>query len=515
MAEERKSAAEQARALRGAYRKAHAPKMSYQRHGASWRLNSLRGWLTALGDANTDIDSNASTLRERSRDLISGGGLARSGPKTLTTNVVGWGIQPKPKIDGEYLGLSDEAREAWERHTLREWNLWAKNQMCDAARQQNFYQMQELAFFSALASGDAFVAFGMKENKRTPYRLVIRILEADRIGTPMSAGSSLIQATADGMIIDGIEIDREGAVKKYWVANRSPLAEANPLTLEYIAVDAFGSETDMPNMLHIVNYERPEQRRGVPFVAPSIEVLKQFDRYINSELAGNLMRSMLALFITSEEDTPKFPMDEAIDPEERISDDDDMQFELAPGIIQKLPAGMKVQTVDPTGSNTAFQSFVETLEQLTGSAMEIPKEVLTKKYESNYTAARSSKLDFWQVVRVYRSHFNDMFNQPIYEAWLSEAVATGRIDAPGFFDDPLMRQAWCGCMWIGASMGHIDPMKEANAAEKRVQLNMTTEEQEAMEYNGNDWSENVIQRRREMAERRDMDGGTQEGETTT
>lgn len=130
--------------------------------------------------------------------------------------------------------------------------------------------------------------------------------------------------------------------------------------------------------------------------------------------------------------------------------------------------------------------------------MEIPKEVLIKKYESNYTAARAALLDFWKTVRVRRTAFNSSFNQPVYEQWLSEAVALGRIEAPGFFDDPAIRQAWCKCIWMGSSMGHVDPLKEAKAARERIDLNMTTQEQEASEYNGNDWNANVRQRKKEM-----------------
>lgn len=98
-----------------------------------------------------------------------------------------------------------------------------------------------------------------------------------------------------------------------------------------------------------------------------------------------------------------------------------------------------------------------------------------------------------------RTAFVESFCQPIYEQWLSEAIATGRIDAPGFFDDPAVRQAWCGCMWMGASMGHVDPLKEANAATVRIANNITTQEQEASEYNGNDWLSNVRQRRKELS----------------
>lgn len=62
-----------------------------------------------------------------------------------------------------------------------------------------------------------------------------------------------------------------------------------------------------------------------------------------------------------------------------------------------------------------------------------------------------------------------------------------------------MRAAWCGCMWNGASMGHVDPLKEINAAEKRIDLNISTQEQEAAEYNGADWLANVRQRNKERA----------------
>ena len=41
-------------------------------------------------------------------------------------------------------------------------------------------------------------------------------------------------------------------------------------------------------------------------------------------------------------------------------------------------------------------------------------------------------------------------------------------------------------------------MKEVHAAAARIANNITTQEQEASEYNGNDWSANVRQRRREL-----------------
>ena len=485
-----------------------ASRMSYGSHGASQIKNALLGWIIEAGDAEDSIDLYSSTRRQRARDLFEGGGLARSGPTTLTTSVVGWGIQPKPKIDGDFLGLSDEQREETERSILREFKLWADTTMCDAERQQNFYGLQQLAFLSMLMSGDVFVLFGMKENKRTPYQTTIRLLEADRVCTPDSSGDSESRETdGGGRIIDGVEINKEGEVIKYHIASRSPIAGNNNSELAWTAIDAYGADTGFPNILHIMTHERPEQRRGVPFVAAEIEALKQFTRYMNAELAANVVSAMLTAFITSEEDDGAFGMEDAVNDEDKVTDDD-LQLELRPGAIYSLPPGKKVETVNPLRSNSQFEAFVSTSITVIASSMGIPKEVLIKKYESNYTAARAALLDFWRTVRVYRTRFNSSFNQPIYEQWLSEAVAAGRIEAPGFFDDPAIRQAWCGCSWMGASMGHVDPLKEVNAAAERIANNITTQEQEASEYNGNDWAANVRQRRKEIETLRDITGAS-------
>lgn len=486
-------------ALGGALNEVRMSATGYGAHGASKTKNSLIGWLYAGGSAEDDIDLQGSVLRKRARDLYVGGGLGRGAPSTLVTNVVGWGVTPKPQIDGELLGMSDDACAEWERKTLREFNLWAKSPMCDAARQQNFWGIQELAFRSQLVSGDVFAIFGMKENKRTPYQTVLRLLESDRVCTPDSDGESEVKSKdGGGRIIDGVEIDKEGAVVRYHISNRHPLMEESTESLAWTTIEAFGSDTGFPNILHLMTFERPEQRRGIPFVAAMIEQIKQLDRYIDSELAANIVSSMLTAFLISDRDDGHLGIEDAVNDEEKVTDDD-LKLELAPGAIYSLPPGKKVHEVNPLRSNSAFEGFVTKLETLIGAGVEIPEEVLMKRYNSNYTAARAALLDFWRIVRRYRARFNDAFNQPVYEQWLAEAVALGRIEAPGFFEDAAIREAWCGCKWMGASQGHVNPVQEANAAKTRIELNISTEEQEAAEYNGNDWNAVVRQRKKEIA----------------
>ncbi len=134
-----------------------------------------------------------------------------------------------------------------------------------------------------------------------------------------------------------------------------------------------------------------------------------------------------------------------------------------------------------------------------GVALELPFEVLIKHFTASYSAARSSLLEAWKFYRVRRSWLAGSFCQPVYEAWMEEAVALGRIDAPGFFDDPLLRRAYCGAVWHGDGPGSIDPLKEASAVEKRLSINLRTLDQEIAEDSGGDVGEVLEQRGRERA----------------
>ncbi len=94
-----------------------------------------------------------------------------------------------------------------------------------------------------------------------------------------------------------------------------------------------------------------------------------------------------------------------------------------------------------------------------------------------------------QIRRYIRLTYVSDFCQPVYEMWLSEAVALGRVKAPGFFSDPLRRAAWCNARWIGPVQGSLDPLKEAKAAVLLIQNGLKTHNQAAREMGGGDWDE--------------------------
>lgn len=75
------------------------------------------------------------------------------------------GLRLKPKIDREVLGIEPEAAYKLERQIEKEWELWADSTDCDAARVDNFCELQQLAFMSWLLSGDCLAMLPVKPRR--------------------------------------------------------------------------------------------------------------------------------------------------------------------------------------------------------------------------------------------------------------------------------------------------------------------------------------------------------------
>lgn len=468
----------------------------YSNHGASKTKKSLIGWISRGGSTKEDIDDNLDTLRQRSRDLYMGTPIATGALKTTRTNVVGSGLRLKSQVDYEFLGLSDEEADKLEAQIEREFGLWADSVHCDAQRMNNFYELQQLAFLSWLMSGDCFALLPTIERPQMPYDLRIYLIESDRVCSPNKRESS------GNKIINGVEIGKYGEPVAYWIAQRHPLS-FEVKKQEWVRIKAFGDKTGRPNILHLMESERPEQRRGVPILAPVIESLKQLGRYTEAELMAAVVSGMYTVFIESKDPAGEIPLGEVIPGELQVDYEDDNSYELGNGAIIALGEGESIKEANPGRPNTAFDGFVTSICRQIGAALEIPYELLVKQFTASYSASRASLLEAWKMFRMRRSWLAQDFCQPIYEEWLAEAVAKGRINAPGFFSDPMVRKAYSGAEWNGPSQGQIDPLKEVKAAAQRVNEGFSTRAKETAELTGGDFNKNHRQRVKEEKMRRE------------
>ncbi len=472
----------------------------YDESGASRRKNSMRGWLASSKSPQEDIDKNIPVLRQRSRSLYMSAPLAVSAIKTNRTNIVGEGLRLKSTIDADFLRMKPEQAAEWQRGAEREFELWAQSKFCDSTRVNNFYEIQQVACMSWLMNGDACVLLEYDKPTRTlPYGLRIHLIESDRVSTPHSTGNNVFLYATDqdtgNRIFNGVEVDGNNQVVAYHICSAYPNSSLYTRK-EWKRISAFGEKTGIPNVLMIYETERAEQYRGVPYLAPVIESLKQLTRYAEAEQTAALINGFFTVFVKSKFGTSETGFTGVVADEDRITDDD-VNYEMGPGAVNVLRPGEEIDIADAKRPSSNFDAFVTSLAKYVGAALEIPVEILTKQFSSNYSASRAALLEAWKAFRMKRAWLVADFCQPVYEIFLSEAVAGGRLKAPGFFLDPLVRKAYCGAQWNGPAQGQIDPVKEVNAAEKRISIGISTRQREAIEMMGGDFDSNVAQLARE------------------
>ena len=462
--------------------------------GASKSRRSMAGWLTRPKSADADTLLELPELRTRSRDLERNAPIATGALSTVRTKVVGTGLALQARVNRDVLGISEEEASAWQRRTELEWALWAESQDCDLTRQQNFYGLQDLAFRSALVSGDVLVVMPHLLRPPAPYGLKLQLIEADRLVNRDNKRDT-------DKLAGGVEMDADGAPVAYHVLKQHPEGLLG-LSREWAVVPAFGAQTGRRNAIHLFQRSRPGQSRGVPYLAPVIATLKQLDRYTEAEILAAVVSGLFAVFVKSEGGIGLTQAEKDAQGWGDNKGDEWEDLKLSPGLVVNLKPGEDMVSANPGRPNAAFDPFMTSVLRQVGMALELPYEVLIKHFQSSYSAARAALLEAWAHFRCRRDWLATHLCQPIYETWLEEAIALGRIIAPGFFFDPLVRYAWCQCQWVCDGPGSIDPLKEVQAARERVDLGISTLAEETMLHDGGDWELKLAQRVKEEGMRK-------------
>jgi lambda family phage portal protein len=489
-----------------------APQWAYQRQvarekmafvgawkGASRARAALAGWNPVQGTgADEDNNTDRPTLIARSRDLMRSSPLAAGAVGTVVSNVVGTGLTLDATPDYKLLGISEDEAEAWAENTESEFRLWADSTNCDVTRHDNFYGLQSLAFRATLEGGDCAALTPAVRRPGSIYALTVQLIEAERICNA--------EKKPDGPgLVAGIELDGYGAPVACHIASDYPLRRGGA-KLTWTRVPFFGGKSGRRNVLHLFERTRPGQTRGVPYLAAVIEPLKQLDRYSDAELQAAVISGAFAVFVKMDPNAFGDLFGDSSEDYLSVAKNWDGTLPTGslngPGQAINLLPGESIESANPGRPNAQFDPFVQAVLRQIGVGLGLPFEVLIKHFTASYSAARAALLDAWRFFRQRRDWLATHFCQPLYEIWLDEAIASGRISAPGYFADPAIRHAWTRAVWIGDGPGSIDPVKEVDAAQKRVDMGISTLAAESVAYDGGDWDAKHRQRVKEEAARK-------------
>ena len=459
---------------------------------------ALRNWMPVSGSADSDLLPDLPMMVSRARDLSRNNGIAASGIQTTKDSVVGHVLKLSSKPHYRLLGWSRDEAEEWGNTVEAEFEPWANTTECDAARTNTLLGLTLQALGSAMTNGDALAVPVWQPRGGSRWNTRIHVIESDRLATPPT-----LEHRAD--IRGGIQVDRYGAPVAYFIQSTHPgdrYTVADPMA--YRRIPAF-TRDGLPRVIHLRDTERPGQSRGKPVISTVMKEFRLLGRYADAHLETAVAQALIAAFLESdlppESAAELFGADPAGAWERSLSE---YHGRLQGSAVIPLPAGARLSAFNPSAPNPAFGTFMENAQRHIAAGMNIPYELLLKDFsKTNYSSARAAMLEAWRFFLGRRRWIKDHWLKPIYELWLEEAAWAGRI--PGvtrrqYLDN---RYAYSRSRWVFSGRGWVDPVKEARAAEIRMNAGLSTLEDEAAEQ-GLDWEEVLDQRAREERRRREL-----------
>jgi lambda family phage portal protein len=461
--------------------------------GASRIRKQLSNWQPIRAAADTDLLPDQDLLVARSRDLNRNNGVAGGSLQTLQDNAVGIGLRLACWPDFRALGKDIVWSEEWSRTVESLWRSWSECTYCDAANQLTFASLTQLVFRSALENGEALALPLWMERQATPFKTCIQLIDTDRLSNPGHAFSSIF-------LRGGIEFDNYGRPQAYHIMKNTSLVGA---FLPAFGL-AFGDWERIPaetpwgrkRVLHIHAKERVDQSRGKPILAPVIEQFRMLDSYQRTELQSAIVNSIVAGVIETPLDPAGLAEMVGGDPNAYLSTKSQYRVQLEGGTLIPLYPGDHLTPFTPARPAPQYAQFVESVIRQIGNAIGLPYELVAKDFsKTNYSSARAALLEAWRFFTNRRAWLATYWAGPVYRLWLEEAVDLGLVDAPGFYENI---ELYCRAKWIGPGRGWIDPVKEAQAAQIRMDSLISTLELECAEQ-GLDWNEVLDQRALEIA----------------
>jgi len=452
---------------------------------ASSEGRELEDWNPINASADAELLGELGTITARSHDLSKNNGVASGYIQTVKDNVIGTELKLAAKPDYKALGRDKDWADEFAEKVESLWRQWAATTECDAARQQTFGSMTRQVLGGGLIDGEALVLpLWMPERK---FKTTLMMVDPARLSDPYTSLS-------DANIQGGIEVNEYGEPIAYHIQKRHPNDIFSLRGDGWDRVPARGL-MDRRRVLHVYDKQRAGQRRGVPSLAAVMGDFKMSGNYQKVELRTAIANSLVSAFIESSMSTEEMAQLFNADWTKYSDGRKAFKSRLQGGEMLKIPPGDKVTPFTPSRAGGAFADFMMGIDTRISAGLNIPRELLLKDFtKTSYSSARAAFLEAWRFFRSRRKFIADDWASPVYHLFLEELVNDGRIEAPDFYEN---KAAYCAAEWIGAGRGYVDTVKEAKGAQMRMDMGISTQEDECAEQ-AKDFEQVQDQRVREL-----------------
>lgn len=486
--------------MRASASAAQAPLSAYL--AASATDPSIAAWLPRLESADSANSYERERISSRVHDLVRNDGWASSGVQKLVDAAIGGGWRLSAKPDWFFLGqdrawakeFRDAAQSIWAMHAND------PRHYIDYERKLDFAGLITLKFRHTVTDGESLSVMRWRD-RGGMFATCEQVIDPDRLSNPNWRSDT-------EFLRGGVELDSDGAAIAYHIRSAHPgetyrgaqRAVWDPVERE--------TEWGRPIVIHHFEPSRAGETRPVSPLAPVLAKFKMLNRYDTAELQAAILNAIFAAFLES-----PFSGEDIVNSMDDVIKYQDLREATAQrtglkidGVrINMLAPGEKFNMPQATRPAVAFAAFEAACIRNIAGAMGLSYEQLAMDWsKTNYSSARAALVEVWRFIYARRQRFAAGAVMPHYMAWMEEAFDKGLLSpppgAPGFEEAPF---AYLGCRWIGPPRGWVDPVKEAQGAELRMESMVSTLEDECNEQ-GLDYEEVMEQRAQELRDMAEM-----------
>jgi lambda family phage portal protein len=362
-----------------------------------------------------------------------------------------------------------DAPEGPARKVERLWCLWADAVgLADKLRVMDRSETREGETFAVLGDNPALA------DLTGGVRFDFKVVEADQVSTPnfdpMMPGA-----------VDGVEFDGWGNPTYYHVLRYHP---GEWLTWNWAVMPWEYDRLPAWRVLHVYDWDRAGQRRGVPALSAGLPLAAILRRYTLASLGAAELAAMIAGVIESD-----LPADGSEAPEIEAMD----RVPFARNALLTMPAGQTAKAFPPAQPAPSYKEFKSEILTEMGRGVDAPRNTATgSSADYNYSSGRLDKIPEQQGYQIRRDRWRRLVLDVLFRNWAAEASLL-----PGYLPDGLPPVAEWNWGWRWDGFGSIDPVKDATAGEILLASGQTTLERVCAER-GDDWEEVLRQQAREM-----------------
>ena len=418
----------------------------------------MRGWVATSSGPNTAIIYSLDELRRKSRDLTRNFSYMNGAYETISSNIVGSGINVLPRHDD--CDLCSKLQELW--------NDWQDD--CDITGTNNLTGLLSLAVRERWEAGEVFLRFIPDDRGIVPLKLML--IEAEQCKLNEN------HANTSGKTVGGVTLDEKGRIVSYTFYKEHP--GESLVTKDYLKT----TEIPAGEICHYFKQLWAGQVRGVPEAFAALLKSREMLEYDEAELNRKKLAAMMAAFVI----TPNPDGALNSDPDDEDAGPGEAVAEITSGTITTLAPGEDIRFNPPAESGSSYEPFIQqNLRAIANSVQLTYEEFANDMSKANFSSIRAG-LNITQ--RKHRQEQNRLIHQMLRRIWqefVKYAVLSGavEVDLREYNDNP---EHFHRARFQAPGWPYVNPQQEVAAQKEKVLCGFASRSQIVSE-NGGDAAE--------------------------